>query len=122
MTPAEKTQPETAAAAAAAAADVIGGTEDPGRIGVADGLVALARAATQSQAAVKAGLGLSAEAVRIAVGRSTVAPAKGDHRFADPTWTDNPGYRRLKQAYLAWSGAIDSVVEAAGVDWRTPER
>ena len=51
-------------------------------------LVALARAATHSQAAVRAGLGLSVEAVRIAIGHSTVAPAKGDHRFADPTWTD----------------------------------
>src|SRR5438270_2163291 len=117
MTTTQETPPE-----AAAAADVIGGTEDPGRMGVADGLVALARAATQSQAAVKAGLGLSAEAVRIAVGRSTVEPAKGDNRFADPTWTENPGYRRLKQAYLAWSGAVDSVVEAADVDWRTRER
>jgi polyhydroxyalkanoate synthase len=117
MTTTQETPPE-----AAAAADVIGGTEDPGRMGVADGLVALARAATQSQAAVKAGLGLSAEAVRIAVGRSTVEPANGDRRFADPTWTDNPGYRRLKQAYLAWSGAVDSVVEAADVDWRTRER
>jgi polyhydroxyalkanoate synthase len=51
-----------------------------------------------------------------------VAPAKGDNRFADPSWTGNPGYRRLKQLYLAWSAAVDSVVDAADVDWRTRER
>src|SRR5438105_4895585 len=117
MTTAEKTPPD-----AAAAADVVGGTEDPGGVGVAGGLVALTKAATRSRAAVKAGVGLSAESVRIALGRSTVAPAKGDHRFADPSWDGNPGYRRLKQVYLAWSAAVDSVVEAADVDWRTRER
>src|SRR5207237_1249196 len=95
----------------------------PGGIGMADGLVALVRSATQSRAAaVKAGVGLSSEAVRIALGRSSVEPARGDGRFADPTWSENPGYRRLKQGYLAWSAAVDSVVEAADVDWRTRER
>ena len=117
MTTAEKTLSD-----AGAVVDAVGGTEDPGRIGVADGLVALAKAATQSAAAVKAGVGLSAESVRIAVGRSQVAPAKGDNRFADPSWTDNPAYRRVKQVYLAWSAAVDSVVDAADVDWRTRER
>ena len=51
-----------------------------------------------------------------------MAPAKGDNRFADPSWTDNPGYRRLKQLYLAWSAAVDSIVDAADVEWRTRER
>jgi poly[(R)-3-hydroxyalkanoate] polymerase subunit PhaC len=115
MTTAQKTT-------AAAAAEVIGGTEDPGGVKVSEGLMALARAATHSQAAVRATIGLSAEAVRIALGRSDVAPAKGDNRFADPSWTENPGYRRIKQGYLAWSSTIDSVVDAADVDWRTKER
>ena len=119
MTTAQKTPPDVDAAAAA---EVIGGTEDPGGVRVSDGLMALARTATRSGAALKAGLGLSVESVRIALGRSEVAPAKGDNRFADPTWTDNPGYRRLKQGYLAWSAAVDSVVEAGDVDWRTRER
>ena len=111
MTTAQKTPPDVDAAAAV---EVIGGTEDPGGVRVSDGLMALARAATRSGAALKAGLGLSVESVKIALGRSEVAPAKGDNRFADPTWTDNPGYRRLKQGYLAWSAAVDSVVEAGG--------
>ncbi len=107
---------------AAATAEAIGGTEDPGGARVRDGLVALAQAATHGRAAVAATLGLTSEAVRIALGRSTVEPAKGDNRFADPSWTDNPGYRRLKQGYLAWSNAVDSVVEDGDVDWRTRER
>jgi polyhydroxyalkanoate synthase len=118
MTTTEQTPPETAAAAA----EAIGGTEDPGGLKVSDGLMALARAATHGGNAVKAGIGLSIEAVRIGLGRSEVAPAKGDNRFADPTWSDNPIYRRVKQGYLAWSGAIDSIVEGADIDWRNRER
>jgi polyhydroxyalkanoate synthase len=103
-------------------ADVVGGTEDPGRLGLGDAVLAMTRVAASGGAGVKAGLGLAVEGVRIAAGRSTVEPAKGDGRFADPSWTENPGYRRIKQGYLAWSKAIDSVVEAADVDWRTRER
>ena len=119
MTTAPTTQPDTETAAAA---EAVGGTEDPGGVRVSDGLMALVRAATHGRAVLKAGLGLSAESVRIAVGRSEIAPAKGDNRFTDPTWTENPAYRRLKQGYLAWSAAIDSVVDGADVDWRTRER
>ncbi|MCA1844146.1 MAG: poly-beta-hydroxybutyrate polymerase, partial [Actinobacteria bacterium] len=88
--------------AAAAAAEVVGGTEDPGGVGIGGGLVSLLRAAV-GPAGIKAGLGLGAESVKIALGRSEVEPPKGDKRFADPTWTENPGYRRVKQGYLAWS-------------------
>ena len=102
--------------------DSVGGMEDPGRVGVADALVALSKAAVTGGQALRAGAALIPESVRIALGRSSVAEAKGDRRFADPTWSDNPGYRRLKQVYLAWSAAVDSVVEGADVDWRTRER
>ena len=78
MTTAEKTPPE-----AATAADVVGGTEDPGGVGVAGGLVALTKAATRSRAAVKAGVGLSAESVRIALGRSTVTIDALNNRTTD---------------------------------------
>ena len=50
MTSAQKTAPDSDAATAAAAAEVVGGTEDPGGVRVADGLMALARTATHSQA------------------------------------------------------------------------
>ena len=32
---------------------------------------------------------LARELLRISLGSSSVAPAKGDGRFADPTWTEN---------------------------------
>jgi polyhydroxyalkanoate synthase len=40
-----------------------------------------------------------------------VAPAKGDWRFADPSWHENPLYRRVGQAYLASAGAMDRLVD-----------
>src|SRR6516165_8406072 len=43
------------------------------------------------------------ELALVAIGASKVDAAKGDWRFADAAWSENPGFRRLKQAYLAWS-------------------
>src|SRR5438105_2018619 len=57
--------------------------------------------ATRPRAAGRRLLTTGAEMGKVAVGRSTVAPAKGDGRFADPTWRENPAYRRLLQGYLA---------------------
>jgi poly[(R)-3-hydroxyalkanoate] polymerase subunit PhaC len=66
--------------------------------------------------------GLSAEWARVALGRSKIEAARGDWRFADPAWTENPGYRRLKQAYLAWSEASLALVDEANMEWREAER
>src|SRR6185437_11413416 len=54
-------------------------------------------------------------------GRSTAVsrpatPARGDLRFADPAWQENPFYRRLGQAYLAMEKAVTSAVERADLD------
>jgi polyhydroxyalkanoate synthase len=87
-----------------------------------DVAVPLSKAAVNSGRVVKTGAGLSVEAVRILAGGSAVAPAKGDGRFADPAWDGHPGYRRLKQLYLAWCSAVDDVVESTDVEWRTRER
>ena len=76
MTTAQRTDTDDDAAAAA---EVVGGTEDPGGVRVSDGVVALARAATHSRAALKATVGLSVESVRIALGRSVLAPAPGTY-------------------------------------------
>ena len=54
----------------APAVDSIGGTEDPGRVGVGDALVALSKAALHGRNALKAGVGLIPESVRIGLGRS----------------------------------------------------
>ena len=56
------------------------------------------------------------------LGRSTIAPPKGDRRFADPAWVAHPFYRRLGQAYLTVERAIGDAVEDADIDWSTRER
>jgi polyhydroxyalkanoate synthase len=54
------------------------------------------------------------ELIRIAWGRSDVAPAKGDRRFADPAWTSNPVFRMIGQSYLASAQALGRVADAMG--------
>ena len=46
------------------------------------------------------GTSLAGEVAAAVIGRSTIAPHKGDRRFADPAWVSHPFYRRLGQAYL----------------------
>ncbi|MDT7698804.1 MAG: poly[(R)-3-hydroxyalkanoate] polymerase subunit PhaC [Pseudonocardiales bacterium] len=66
---------------------------------------------------------LAGELGRVAVGRSEIEPGRRDRRFADPTWTENPAYHRLMQAYLATCQAVGDVVSAADLpDWRDRER
>lgn len=50
------------------------------------------------------------------------APARGDLRFADPAWQENPFYRRLGQAYLAMEKAVTGAVERAGLDEPAKEK
>jgi len=65
----------------------------------------------QGSSVAKASVTLAAELVRIALGRSEICPEKGDWRFKDPTWSDNPVYKRVAQCYLAWCHAVDSVLD-----------
>ncbi|MBX9802258.1 MAG: class I poly(R)-hydroxyalkanoic acid synthase [Caulobacteraceae bacterium] len=54
-----------------------------------------------------------------ALGRETApvaAPAKGDRRFADPAWSDEPVYDYLKQAYLLAARQLQEFVAVAPVD------
>lgn len=46
----------------------------------------------------------------IAMGKSTIAPDARDWRFQDETWTKNPFYQRLSQAYLAMTDAIEKMI------------
>ncbi|GAB2485825.1 PHA/PHB synthase family protein [Jatrophihabitans fulvus] len=65
------------------------------------------------------------DSVRIALGKSSRAPAKGDRRFADPAWTGNPFFRRLAQEYLSLSESIDRLVddlEHSHHSWQEAER
>jgi polyhydroxyalkanoate synthase len=66
--------------------------------------------------------GLGAELARTAAGRSQLAPAKGDRRFADPAWHGNWLLRRLLQGYLAVGEAVDGLISDAEVDWRAERR
>jgi len=54
--------------------------------------------------------GLAGELGKIAVGRSAVAPAPRDRRFADPAWMGNPFLRRILQAYLAGGALAESLL------------
>jgi polyhydroxyalkanoate synthase subunit PhaC len=66
--------------------------------------------------------GLAAEFGRVATGRSELAPAKGDRRFADPAWAGNWLLRRLLQSYLAVGETVDGLITDADVDWRAERR
>jgi polyhydroxyalkanoate synthase len=66
--------------------------------------------------------GLSAELARTAAGRSELAPAKGDRRFADPAWERSWVFRRLMQGYLAIGDTVDGLITDADVDWRAERR
>lgn len=48
-----------------------------------------------------------------------VAPARGDRRFSDPAWSDEPVYDYLKQAYLLAARQLQDFVAAAPVDGAT---
>jgi polyhydroxyalkanoate synthase len=68
---------------------------------------------------------LGREAARIIRGTDEIAPSPRDKRFADPTWSDNPAYRRLVQGYLALGASVGRLVdeyEATGADWRRVEQ
>ena len=65
---------------------------------------------------------LAGELGKIAVGRSAVAPAPRDRRFADPAWMGNPLLRRILQAYLAGGTLAASLLADADLDWRDGAR
>jgi polyhydroxyalkanoate synthase len=66
--------------------------------------------------------GLTSELARAAAGRSELAPAKGDRRFADPAWEGNWLFRRVLQGYLAVGETVDGLITDASVDWRAERR
>jgi len=66
---------------------------------------------------------LGSELIRIGRGQSEVAPKKGDGRFRDPAWQDNPVYHRIEQAYLAACQTSDNVVDNLDEkDWSHAEQ
>jgi polyhydroxyalkanoate synthase len=65
---------------------------------------------------------LGRELGQIAAGRSDLAPAGQDRRFADPAWTGNPVLRRVLQAYLAGTATLAQLQADAELDWTDAER
>jgi polyhydroxyalkanoate synthase len=68
---------------------------------------------TQGRVVAREAGRLACELFRISLGSSSVTPTKGDWRFADPTWNENPLYRRIGQAYLSFTGSMDRLVDEA---------
>ena len=67
---------------------------------------------------------LTADLISIAAGNADFQPEQGDRRFSDPTWEENPFYRRLRQTYLAWREAAYGLISQADgeTEWKTPAR
>src|ERR1700680_770106 len=51
-----------------------------------------------------------------------IAPAKGDHRFSHPAWTNNPMFDALKQGYLLATKAVLDSIESTDTDAETKAR
>jgi polyhydroxyalkanoate synthase len=79
-----------------------------------------------SQAAASEWMELWGAAAQRAAGRAVepiIAPERGDRRFGDPAWSEDPVFDYLKQAYLlASKQAADLVAKADGVDEATRTR
>ena len=56
------------------------------------------------------GIALSKTMLDIVTGKSDIAPDARDWRFKDEAWTKNPAYKRLAQAYLAATEAVEKMI------------
>jgi len=59
---------------------------------------------------------------QVMTGEAQLEPARGDRRFLDGAWRDNPFHRMALHSYLAWSTAINRIIDQAGADARSTER
>ena len=100
-----------ATATATKAAESVDGSEAVGMPSLEGAVGGLAAALSQWQTVTCEVGRLGLEFTRIAAGRSSVAPAKGDRRFGDPAWTSNPVFRMIGQGYLASARALDRILD-----------
>jgi polyhydroxyalkanoate synthase len=80
------------------------------------------RAAVEPGALLATGLEALGDLVRVGVGRSDIEPAKGDRRFADRAWRENPVLRRIAQAYLVEQRAAHRLVDEVELDKKSRDR
>ncbi len=72
-------------------------------------------AVNQPGALLESGLQLQRDLFDVLLGNSTLEPDPKDGRFHDEAWSSSPLYRRLAQAYLAWSKSMDAWLEKSGM-------
>jgi polyhydroxyalkanoate synthase subunit PhaC len=89
----------------------------PGRAGVSFA----AAVARRPDRVARRAAGLAGALARAAAG-SGEGPPRGDRRFADPAWSDNPVFSRLVQGYLAAGRTLDGVLEDAKLDVQDERR
>jgi len=80
------------------------------------------RATEQPRAVIDSAGKFVSDLVSITFGSSKIEPAPKDARFKDDSWRDNPVYRRLGQAYLAWGKSIDEWLAQSKFDDLERER
>ena len=62
------------------------------------------------------------EQFRIFTGVSNVSPSRGDHRFDDPAWSNNPLYKQAMQTHLSVRDCLEGWVNELPVDRKEAER
>jgi polyhydroxyalkanoate synthase subunit PhaC len=60
--------------------------------------------------------------ISVMAGQSDLAPPKGDKRFGDQAWQTSPFYRMVLQGYVAWTNAVQGIVDHSALDERTKDR
>jgi polyhydroxyalkanoate synthase len=69
-----------------------------------------------------AGLRLTGELASAALGTAKREPQRGDRRFTDAAWSENPLYRRVLQGYLGATAVADDTVGRLGLDGKSEDR
>lgn len=72
-------------------------------------------AVSQPRALLESGAQLQRDLTEVVLGNSSLVPDPKDGRFHDEAWADNPVYRRLGQAYLAWARSLDHWLANSGM-------
>ncbi len=80
------------------------------------------RVAVEPGAAAATAADAVGELVRVAIGRSDIAPERGDRRFVDAIWQHNPVFHRLMQAYLVEDRAAHRVIDEVDLDTKSRAR
>jgi polyhydroxyalkanoate synthase subunit PhaC len=74
------------------------------------------RALRHPSAMAEEGAHLAEELQKVANGKSTWEPPRGDKRFNDPAWTENTFYKNLLQGYMVWSQSLQNFAQKAGLE------